>query len=139
MFGVRHGFFTAVFFKSVGVGFLIGVLYLLFMLPRGSGKTNKWVVFAQDILFFLLAAVLSFIFLYDINAGVARLYVFFGEGVGFLLFVLLPGRRITAAAARVSEKIRALICLNLQENKKRHVMAEKNTKKTKKNIKTYCK
>lgn len=86
MFGVSHGFPVWVFLKSIGAGFLIGALYLLFMLLRKAGAKHPAAVFFQDVLFCAVAALVSFLFVFDVNAGVGRFYIFAGEGIGCTVF-----------------------------------------------------
>ena len=90
MYGVAHSFYLFVFLKSVGVGFIIGAVWMLFVLFRRLFFCGKVRIFIQDVLFFTAAALITFLFLFDINAGVMRFYIFAGEGMGFCLYRLLP-------------------------------------------------
>ena len=85
MFGLGVAFQTDVFFKSLGVGALCGVLFAFFQGLRALGLRAKAIVFIQDVLFFLIAGVLTFLFLLDVNFGVVRFYILFGEAIGFLI------------------------------------------------------
>ena len=85
MFGLLHSVKIFVFLKSIGLGTLLGAVYLLnagvrYLIPHRAAA-----VFLEDICFFVLCAVLTFLFLFQYNAGVPRGYVFFGEGIGFLI------------------------------------------------------
>ena len=88
MFGISSGVNVWIFLKSLGIGFVIALLYGLFILIRRLGLRNPYLVFFQDVLFSLSAAAISFVFCYVMNAGIPRTYIFFGETVGFFLFFL---------------------------------------------------
>jgi spore cortex biosynthesis protein YabQ len=85
MFGLGVAFQTDVFLKSLGVGALCGVLFAFFQGLRVLGLRSKAIVFVQDVSFFLIAGVLTFLFLLDVNFGVVRFYILVGEAVGFLI------------------------------------------------------
>lgn len=105
MFGVQHAFSLSVFYKSVGIGFLIGAIYALFMLLRALGPNGKFAVFFQDVAFFLIAAVLCFILLFDVNSGIGRFYIFIGVFCGGALFYVLPAK---SAVLRVKRAVQPL-------------------------------
>ena len=96
MFGVRHSFTYFVFLKSAGVGYLLGLLYLLFQFLRLIGLSQSVAVFIQDVLYFCLSAVIVFLFVFEVNSGVFRFYILVGILMGFVLFRCVPG----AAAER---------------------------------------
>lgn len=84
MFGVSHGFSFFVFLKSIGIGYFLGILYAAFKLLRVMGLRQTAVVFLQDILFFIISAIVVFLFVFDTNAGVFRFYIISGILIGFL-------------------------------------------------------
>ena len=85
MFGLLHSVQIFIFFKSVGLGILLGGFYLLFSAFRYFFSHIWFAVFAEDILFFIVFAVTTFLFLFVYNAGIPRFYVFVGESVGLFL------------------------------------------------------
>ena len=85
MFGLLHSVQVFILLKSVGLGMLFGLLWLLFDAFRRFVPHVWAAVMAEDVLFFCVAAVLTFLFLFAYNAGIPRLYVFFGEAAGLLL------------------------------------------------------
>ncbi len=94
MYGVSHSFYLFVFLKCIGVGFIIGGIYLFFMSLRRVFSFGKIIVLLQDLSFFVIAAIITFLCIFYINAGTMRFYLFAGEGIGFCLFYLLPGKAI---------------------------------------------
>ncbi len=118
MFGVAHSFYLSVFAKSVGMGFLLGALYCAFMLLRRCGLRRTGAVIAEDILFFLLCAVFTFLFVFDVNAGKARFYIFAGEGIGLFSFYLLPGKTVAALAGGLFSRVGASLRGFREKNRK---------------------
>mgnify|MGYP002623791278 CR=1 FL=1 len=91
MFGVSHTFSLFVFLKSIGIGYLLGCLYFGFKLLRFFGLRHAVLVFFQDILFFLISAIIVFLFVFEINAGVFRFYIFTGILVGYCIVSFFTG------------------------------------------------
>ena len=85
MFGLRYGVQIFIFFKSVGLGLLLGTFYLLLSGVRLLRPHTAAAVLVHDFFFFVVCAVFTFLFLFAYNAGIPRGYVFFGEGTGLLL------------------------------------------------------
>ena len=125
MYGISHSFYLFVFLKCVGIGFMIGGIYLVFMILRRVFSFGKMLILIQDLIFFVIAAIITFLCMFYINAGVMRFYLFAGEGIGFGLFYLLPGKTI----AKRFHTLRAFLCRrNLQK------LISSRLKKNRKNI-----
>ncbi len=91
MFGVSHSFSYFVFLKSIGFGFLLGAFGYFFRSLRLFGINRPFAVFLQDILFCFISAVLLFLFVFEVNAGVFRFYIFAGILMGGFVFYSVPG------------------------------------------------
>ncbi|MBQ3537021.1 MAG: spore cortex biosynthesis protein YabQ [Clostridia bacterium] len=88
--GYMHTVQLSVFIKSVGLGFLIGVLFSVLMFFNTVFGKKTFTVFLRDVLFFVSSAVLTFMFILEYNAGILRFYIFAGELIGFILFYIYP-------------------------------------------------
>ena len=93
MYGVPHAVSAALFCESAGVGFLLGLLSVLFALPRRLGLRRRGWVIAADLLFAAAAAAVSYAYMFYRNAGVPRGYLFFGEALGFFVFYLYKPKK----------------------------------------------
>ncbi len=89
MFGLSHSFSVFVFLKSLGIGYLLGLVYTFFKLLRMIGLRHSILVFFQDVLYFVISAFVVFLFVLEINAGIFRFYIFIGILIGFILFYLM--------------------------------------------------
>lgn len=82
------------FLLSMAIGTVIGVLYDVFRIFRLSFTDNKVVVVIQDILFWSVSAVLSFLFVFVINNGEFRAFLAFGEILGFIVYYFTLGAMV---------------------------------------------
>ena len=134
-------------FLSCGMGFLLGAYYDVFRILRCVLRPGAVRVFWQDLLFFVTAALMTFLFAVAVNDGVLRVYVFAGLVAGFFayrytvgravvrfvttLIALLTrlGRRLNDALAKPVRRIRE-ICRKMLKK------IRKNLKKFKKGLET---
>lgn len=81
------------FTLSLGLGFLLGIVYDLFRSLRliFSRTPGKYTLFVQDIIYVILCAVITFLFLLSENYGEIRAYVLAGEIIGFFAYYFTIG------------------------------------------------
>lgn len=79
-------------FLSGGMGFLLGMVYDGFRLVRYWMRWGKVIVFLQDVLFFLVAAPVTFLFSLAMTDGQVRGYVLVGLLGGFFAYRYTLGR-----------------------------------------------
>ncbi len=92
MFGIELSAQMYIFIKSIALGFIIGLIYNLFMLLRISFIRNFIAVFLQDIIFFISSSIITFLFVFETNYGQLRFYIFAGELIGFCLYYFFPAK-----------------------------------------------
>lgn len=92
-YGVRNRLQTEIFLYAIGAGFLLGLFYAVLMLLRKLFRHHTGVVIAEDVLFCVLAAFFTFLFLFDFNNGRVRCNLILSELLGFLS-VYLPFAKI---------------------------------------------
>ena len=137
--GFVHQVQLSVLIKAVGMGYFFGVFfYVLTFLCCGMGK-NTVSIFIRDILFFIAAAYLSFLFSLKYCSGMLRFYVAAGEMMGFLIFYVYPGKQIFHLFNKLSgkmnteiNKIRLLLSSAIAEKRKKtgnFILARKENKR----------
>lgn len=89
--GFSHAVQISVLLKAIGVGYFLGLFFSLIMFFNAFYGKHAVSVFIRDIVFFISAAFISFLFILKYNAGTVRFYILAGEGIGFLLFYIFPG------------------------------------------------
>ena len=85
-----------VFFMSLGLGAVFGVLWDIFRIFRLRLPASKMFVFLQDIIYFTIICMLTLIFFYFFTFGGFRLFVLIGESLGFLIYYLTISRVVFA-------------------------------------------
>ncbi|MBR4051387.1 MAG: spore cortex biosynthesis protein YabQ [Clostridia bacterium] len=81
-----------VFLYSVGFGFILGFLYDIFRIVRVLVIKNNRAIPVQDIAYFLLCSVLTFVFLLVVNNGRFRFNILIALVSGFAVYYLTVGR-----------------------------------------------
>ncbi len=99
---------TQIFFYSLGFGFLLGILYDVFRTLRLIISSSKTFAFVADIIYFSLGSFLTFCFVMVVDSGKIRMYVFFGEILGWLIWYFSFGAialRVTNAVIRLFRRL----------------------------------
>lgn len=103
--GITNGGQLNELFLAGGLGFLLGGFYDVFRVIRLMMKPSaKW-VFVQDLLFFSVSAVITFLFALAVNGGEMRLYLFLGLIIGFVAYLCTLGRVVVRCARGVIQGI----------------------------------
>ena len=92
---------TAIFLWAMVVGALIMALYDLFRILRLSFAGWDWLIFVEDLCFFVLAGLITWYYLLESCEGRIRGFVLVGEGIGALLYYLTIGQLVMAVAKPV--------------------------------------
>jgi len=87
-----------VFLCTVIGGIAIAFLYDLFRIFRKAVKPGNAATFFQDLLYWLIVALIMFLTVYYSNDGELRGYLFIGALVGVILYALLLSRIIMDSA-----------------------------------------
>ena len=98
--GITNGGQLQELFMAGGLGFLLGAFYDVFRVIRLLMRPSAKVVFFQDLLFFALSSVVTFLFALAVTGGELRFYLFLGLVTGFMAysFTKLLRRPISALA-----------------------------------------
>jgi spore cortex biosynthesis protein YabQ len=99
---------AAVFLEAMIVGAAFGVIYDIFRIGRVAFRTPAIIVFAEDVLFFTVCAVITFFFGLSVIDGSLRLFVLLGELFGGVLYHVTAGKLVLAVSTRIIEAIRAV-------------------------------
>ena len=93
---------TQIFFYSLGFGFLLGILYDVFRTVRIIITDSRGFIIAMDIAYFAVCSFLVFCFNLVVDNGKVRIYIIFGEILGWLIYYFSFG----AVAIRVSNEVK---------------------------------
>lgn len=98
------GYQWEVLLKSVNLGVILGICYDFLRFIRTVVPFGKRLYIISDFIYFLWASFLAFSFLLNENFGIPRFYIFFGAGIGFLLWYHTFGR-LSVILGRIAKRI----------------------------------
>ena len=105
MYNVHQSEQTIIFLSSLGVGFLLGILYDLFRAIRLSITKSRTATIIFDVLYFFTFGFLSYIFILALNKGEIRSYIIIGEIIGAVFYYFSFG----IVAVKLTDKFVAMI------------------------------
>ena len=100
---------TKGFLFSLGFGVILGVFYDALRIIRLTLTEKKAFIPVFDIIFTLTAAVASFLFFLTVTDGEIRLYILFGELLGFTVYYLAFGIIAVRFCEKAALKIKSII------------------------------
>ncbi len=83
-----------IFLYSCLLGITLGLLYDAFRIIRMIINSMSIMIFFQDILYFIVSGIVTFIFILGFNSGDSRFYILAGEGIGWIGYHLTIGELI---------------------------------------------
>ncbi len=99
---------TRNFLLSLGLGFLLGMLYDVFRIIRLIISKGKATVVIFDVLYCTVLAFVTFVFFITVNEGEFRFYLLFGEFIGFSVYYFSLGIMIMNAGELFVDKIKCI-------------------------------
>ncbi len=98
-----------VFLCTVIGGMAIALVYDFFRILRRALKTGGFVTYVQDLLYWIIAAVIMFLTFYYSNDGELRVYLFIGAFIGVVLYALLLSKIIMDSSLFIIKIIKLVI------------------------------
>ena len=102
-----------VFLTSVFVGGILAIIFDLFRLFRRKKNTKSYIVYIQDIIYWIIVTLVIIFSAFVTNDGELRGYMFIGYILGAIIYIVTFSQYILKAANRVLdfiEKIFVKIC-----------------------------
>ena len=94
--------------QSCIVGALLGLLYDAFRISRVAFFAPKPLLFAEDFLFFAVAAVATFLFQLQATDGMLRWFLFIGELLGAVLYFSVVSPLVMGISKKIIEAVKAV-------------------------------
>lgn len=98
---------TLAFLYACVLGAVLGTLYDLFRILRLAFPAGRGMLFIQDLLFWILCSIASFLFLLTNSDGVVRVFLLIGELLGGVLYHYTLGVLIMRIASTIIDACRA--------------------------------
>lgn len=83
-----------IFGYSCALGAGLGLLYDFFRIVRMMINPHNIAVFIQDVVYFIISGIITFLFVLGFNSGEARFYILAGEGIGWIIYHITLGEVI---------------------------------------------
>ncbi len=97
-----------IFFYAILAGAIAAFLYDILRIKRRAVRTGVIFVSLEDILYWLVAAVVMFIAVYNTNSGEMRGYIFIGNVIGVILYETLFSNIIIKSSVMVINLIKRI-------------------------------
>ena len=81
-----------IFFRAIILGVIFALIYDFIRIIRRIVFKSFIIMGLEDILYWLIMAVMTCVFLYKVNGGVIRSYIITGIAAGMILYELSIGR-----------------------------------------------
>jgi len=98
-----------VFLCTIIGGMAIALVYDIFRIFRKAVKTGSLVTYVQDLLYWLIVAVIMFLTIYYSNDGELRAYLFIGAFIGVILYALLLSRIVMRSSLFIIKMMKYVI------------------------------
>lgn len=83
-----------IFFSSVIIGAIMGIIFDFFRALRRKGNTKNILVYIQDVLFWLIIAIMIIVSSFIINNGELRGYMLLGYILGAIIYIIIFSKYI---------------------------------------------
>ncbi len=77
------------FFVFIILGIIISFIFDIFRILRKKFKTNNFITYMEDILFWLISGFLIITAIFKFNDGELRAYLFIGILLGIVIYIML--------------------------------------------------
>lgn len=99
---------------SILTGFLIGISFDIYRVIRGVELPNKILSFFEDILFWVLISILTFIFLFNKSDAIMNFYVYIFIAAGIFIYITIFSKRLLVYEKKLLTVILAIIRVTLK-------------------------
>lgn len=96
-------FLQAIFF---GIG--LGIFYDVFRILRIAVKDNSIIIFFEDLLFFISASIFTFLFIFSVNSGQLRWFIFLGLILGFVVYYFTLGKLVLKISQVIIKAVKTI-------------------------------
>lgn len=100
---------TTTFLISCFIGVLFGAFYDIFRISRIAFKQPVWLLFIEDLIFFLICSAATFSFMLYKNMGEVRWFILFGEFLGAVFYYFTLGDVIISLAGKIIQVIKIIL------------------------------
>ena len=90
-------------------GILLGIIFDIFRVLRKSFKTSDIITYIEDIIFWIISGIITLYFIFYLNNGEVRLYIFIGIILGSLFYMLTISKYFVKISVCIVLAIKTII------------------------------
>ena len=79
---------TYVFLSCILVGIILAIIFDVFRILRRKGNTPNYIVYIQDVLYWIIVTIIIVMSAFIINDGELRGYMFIGYIIGAVIYIV---------------------------------------------------
>lgn len=102
---------TAVFLQALLLGFALGMFYDVFRVLRLALRHSTTIVFLEDVFYFAVCAVLTFLFSLSAVSGRVRVFLVLGEFLGATVYYVTLGVLVLRISKTIIRVVKAIFRL----------------------------
>jgi len=97
------------FIYSLAFGAALGLLYDMFRIIRIAFMPGKVILIYEDIIYMIISAISTFAFIFNINSGSLRLFIFIGVILGFIVYYFTLGTLVFKSAKVIIDILKKIL------------------------------
>lgn len=90
-------------------GVILGAMYDVFRIMRLAVNFKEWGIFIQDILYFTISGICTFLFALAYNYGEIRFYIIAGGLIGWIVYYMTIGEIVYRFSDKILNLVRKII------------------------------
>lgn len=98
-----------VFFWSIVIGAILALIFDFFRISRRKGNTKNWVVYVEDVFYWIIVAVMIIASAFITNDGELRGYMFIGYGIGTIFYLILFSKMLIKIISGILDFIENIV------------------------------
>ena len=100
---------TLLFLESILLGMVLALIFDVFRILRIGAELPSAVILVQDIVFFIICAVVTYFFMLKTTYGQVRGFILIGEVIGFTVYYFTIGRLVISASKVIIAVIKRIL------------------------------
>lgn len=97
------------FFVFIILGLIISFIFDIFRILRKKFKTNNFITYIEDILFWLISGFLIITAIFKFNDGELRAYLFIGILLGMVIYIMLFTKLVNSILLKILTPVKILL------------------------------
>lgn len=98
-----------VFFWSIVIGAILALIFDFFRISRRKGNTKNWVVYVEDVFYWIIVAIMIIASAFITNDGELRGYMFIGYGIGAIFYLILFSKMLIKIISGILDFIENIV------------------------------